>query len=112
MGLRFHGLRLGRETPLPAAPGVVPVDPAIVYREAFSAAARLRVLSARYFSPRSCMHHYPSMAEGNYREYLQRDPVRVKKYFYVLRPVLACRWIEMHGTTPPSVSTPRILTME
>src|SRR6266581_2274938 len=74
----------------------------IVYREAFSAAARLRVLSTRYFSPPSCMHHYLSMAEGNYREYLQRDPVRVKKYFYVLRPVLACRWIEMHGTTPPT----------
>src|SRR6266511_5035085 len=74
----------------------------IVYREAFSAAARLRVLAADYFSPRSCMHHYLSMAEGNYREYLQRDPVRVKKYFYVLRSVLACRWIEMHGTTPPT----------
>ena len=74
----------------------------IVYREAFSAAARLRVLSTRYFSPPSCMHHYLSMAEGNYREYLKRDPVRVKKYFYVLRPVLACRWIEMHGTTPPT----------
>ncbi len=78
----------------------------IVYREAFSAAARLRVLAADYFSPRSCMHHYLSMAEGNYREYLQRDPVRVKKYFYVLRPVLACRWIQMHGTTPPTEFAP------
>jgi uncharacterized protein len=27
--------------------------------------------------------------------------VRVKKYFDVLRPVLACRWIEAHGTMPP-----------
>jgi hypothetical protein len=27
--------------------------------------------------------------------------VRVKKYFYVLRPVLACAWIEAHGTMPP-----------
>jgi predicted nucleotidyltransferase len=47
------------------------------------------------------MHHYFHMAQGNYREYLQGDPVRVKKYFYVLRPVLACRWIAAHGTMPP-----------
>jgi predicted nucleotidyltransferase len=74
----------------------------IVYREAFSVADTLRALSARYFSPRSCMHHYLHMAEGNYREYLQGDPVRVKKYFYVLRPVLACKWIAAHGTMPPT----------
>lgn len=73
----------------------------IVYREAFSVAQRLHSLSSQYFSSRSCMHHYLHMAEGNYREYLQGDPVRVKKYFYVLRPVLACRWIAAHGTMPP-----------
>jgi hypothetical protein len=74
----------------------------IVYREAFSVAETLRRLSSRYFSSRSCMHHYFHMAEGNYREYLQGEVVRVKKYFYVLRPVLACRWIAAHGTMPPT----------
>jgi predicted nucleotidyltransferase len=73
----------------------------IVYWEAFSVTQALRTLSGRYFSSRSCLHHYLHMAEGNYREYLQGDAVRVKKYFYVLRPVLACRWIAAHGTMPP-----------
>lgn len=41
------------------------------------------------------------MAEGNYREYLKGDLVRAKKYFYVLRPVLACRWILDRGTPSP-----------
>ena len=41
------------------------------------------------------------MAEGNYREYLKGDYVKIKKYFYVLRPVLACRWILDKGTPPP-----------
>jgi len=27
--------------------------------------------------------------------------VRVKKYFYVLRPVLACLWVEKYKTAPP-----------
>jgi predicted nucleotidyltransferase len=73
----------------------------LVYREARSAASRMRELSSRHFSARSCLHHYLHMAEGNDREYLRGDTVRVKKYFYVLRPVLACRWIEAHGTMPP-----------
>jgi len=73
----------------------------VVYWEAFSVAQTLRTLSGRFFSCRSCLHHYLHMAEGNYREYLQGDEVRVKKYFYVLRPVLACRWIAAHSTMPP-----------
>ena len=34
------------------------------------------------------------MANGNFHEFLQHDTVRIKKYFYVLRPVLAMQWIE------------------
>lgn len=34
------------------------------------------------------------MARGNYREYLKGDIVWIKKYFYVLRPILAMNWIE------------------
>jgi hypothetical protein len=41
------------------------------------------------------------MAEGNYREYLKGDIVKAKKYFYVVRPLLACHWILEKGTPPP-----------
>ena len=54
-----------------------------------------------YFSSKSGMYHYLSMAYGNYREYLKGDMVRVKKYLYVMRPILACKWILEHGTPPP-----------
>jgi predicted nucleotidyltransferase len=53
------------------------------------------------FSPKACMYHYLHMAKGNYREYLQGEQVKIKKYFYVLRPVLACEWIEKYHTMPP-----------
>ena len=58
-------------------------------------------LMMHYFSSKKTLHHYVSMAEGNYREYLKGDLVRAKKYFYVLRPVLACQWILDRGTPPP-----------
>lgn len=41
------------------------------------------------------------MADGNYREYLKTDMVKVKKYFYVLRPLLAAKWILRTNTPPP-----------
>ena len=48
------------------------------------------------------MYHYLSMAKGNFNEFLKdRDLVKIKKYFYVLRPVLACDWIENEKTFPP-----------
>lgn len=73
----------------------------IVYWEKGSAAQHIRGISPLAFSPRSCMHHYLHMAKGNYREYLQGERVRIKKYFYVLRPILACEWIERTDTMPP-----------
>jgi len=73
----------------------------IVYAEQFSTAQNLRELSEKYFDPKSCMYHYLSMAKGNFKEFLQRERVRTKKYFYVLRPVLACDWIKRTNTFPP-----------
>lgn len=72
----------------------------IVYRET-PFADGLRAVMQRYFSPRRGLNHYLSMARSNYREYLKGDMVRAKKYFYVLRPILACRWILDKGTSPP-----------
>ncbi len=47
------------------------------------------------------IYHYRSMAKTNYRGYLMSDLVPLKKYFYVLRPLLAVRWIETYHTPPP-----------
>ena len=41
------------------------------------------------------------MARGNFRDYLQGEHVKIKKYFYVLRPVLACLWLEKYQEAPP-----------
>jgi predicted nucleotidyltransferase len=54
-----------------------------------------------YFVAKSGLYHYLSTAKSNYREYLKGDIVRLKKYFYVLRPLLACKWILDKGTPPP-----------
>ena len=73
----------------------------IVYREQSSAANRMRELLESFYSPTACKYHYLHMAQKNYRGYLKSDIVRTKKYFYVLRPLLGCRWIELDlGAVP------------
>jgi predicted nucleotidyltransferase len=73
----------------------------IIYRERFSLATRLRELLPEFYSPRACFYHYLHMAKGNVREYLRGDTVWQKKYFYVLRPLLAMRWIDQgRGPVP------------
>ncbi len=73
----------------------------IVYLQKSTFVECLRDLMDEYYSPISCMYHYLHMAENNFRKYLKDEEVWTKKYFYVLRPVLACIWIERgHGVVP------------
>ncbi len=80
----------------------------IVYYKAYSTIDQMKELSKTIFAPHSCLHHYLNMASNNFREYLQGDKVRIKKYFYVLRPVLAARWIEKYDEFPP-LEFPKLL---
>ena len=80
----------------------------IVYRDDLGFADAVRALLPRYYSPVSSLYHFLRMAQRNYREFLQGPEVIVKKYFYVLRPLLAVRWIEQ-GRGPVPMEFARLL---
>ncbi len=85
----------------------------IVYWDRYGVAQRLRDLTPRYYDPLACSYHYLHMAQGNYRGYLQGEHVKTKKYFYVLRPILAIMWLERGlGVVPTefSVMAERLIT--
>lgn len=73
----------------------------IVYLEIGDFTQKLKNLIPRFYSPISSIYHYLHMAQGNNRQYLKGEIVRVKKYFYVLRPIFACIWIEQFKNQPP-----------
>lgn len=73
----------------------------IIYLENGKFAKKLRDLISKFYSPVACLQHYLSMAKGNYKAYLTGQKIKLKKYFYVLRPVFACMWIEDYKTMPP-----------
>jgi predicted nucleotidyltransferase len=69
-----------------------------------------RALLPHVYGTDSGIHHYRSMAKTNYRGYLRAGQVPLKKYFYVLRPLLSVRWIERHGGAAP-LEFERLLAM-
>ena len=72
----------------------------IVYRTT-DAWKQISEVIDKYFLEKAGLYHYLSTARSNYREYLKGETVRLKKYFSVLRPLLACRWILAEKTPPP-----------
>lgn len=77
------------------------LDSPIVYQQQEEAITALRERVPDWFSPLRARWHYLSMAKKNFRGYLQGESVRLKKYFYVLRPLLAVQWIEAGKGAPP-----------
>lgn len=73
----------------------------IVYQQNNGFVNSLKNLMPQYFSLRASMHHYLSMANKVVDEDLSGYQVKLKKYFYALRPVLASRWILERREVPP-----------
>jgi hypothetical protein len=71
----------------------------IIYQQDHTAVSQLWKAAESFYSPLGTWWHYFNMARSNHRGYLRGETVRTKKYLYVLRPLLACQWIE-HEQTP------------
>ena len=77
------------------------LDSPVVYQQDDATVQALKKVIPHWFSPVRARWHYYSMARKNFRGYLQGERVRLKKYFYVLRPLLAVRWVEAGKGVPP-----------
>ncbi len=65
-------------------------------------AASMRDLAERFYSLRAMGHHYLSMIWSNEKSYfVDRTEVRLKKYFYSIRPLCALFWLREREELPP-----------
>lgn len=75
----------------------------IIYREASPAIEELRALAKEWYSPQAVFYHYKHMAQGNYQQYIKgKSPVLLKKYLYVIRPIIALLYLEKYQIIPPT----------
>lgn len=73
----------------------------IKYIERGDFADGIRSLEDQAVNRVALCYHYSHMARSNSREYLFKDQAKLKKYFYVLRPLLAIRYLENFNQPPP-----------
>lgn len=62
---------------------------------------QFRELIKDYFSPKKVLYHYWHMTNRTYKDYLTDEEVRIKKYFYAIRPLLAAKWVVEEQMAPP-----------
>lgn len=75
----------------------------IVYHQHPETMGPLRDMAPDYFKPEAAWYHYRSLCFNTFDRHLQGDSIRLKKYFYALRPILAACWVLDKGTIPPMV---------
>lgn len=73
----------------------------VVYRANEKFLEEINAVMPTYFSGRAMLHHYLSMTKGVFENELVDENVKLKKYFYALRPVLAAKWIVDRSEVPP-----------
>lgn len=83
----------------------------IIYRQFEGFQQSLWEIAKPFFNPISGMFHYLNLARNSLKEARQGDQVRLKKYFYVLRPILAARWIDEKLQAPPMEFRPLLSTL-
>lgn len=82
----------------------------VVYRAEPVLVGAFRDLAAAIPARASAAHHYRRLAERVIARYLREaDEVNLKKYLYVLRPVLALRWLRENASGDPPMDLPGLL---
>lgn len=62
----------------------------------------LRKISKQYFSKVKMVNHYYRIALDHYDNYIRnKDEIKLKKYFYVLRSLSSAKYVLEYNTNPP-----------
>ena len=76
------------------------INSPIIYKET-EEALELRNLANGYFDVKKSVMHYLNMSSTTFNNYLQDDMVKLKKYFYAIRPILAAKYVLENKIQPP-----------
>ncbi len=80
----------------------------IIYQEFSGFREELLRLGAAYLNPRSMIHHYLGICHNSMLTGIEGDQINIKKYFYVLRPLLAAKWLADQRSVPPMQFRPLV----
>ena len=73
----------------------------IIYQEQPRFREQLFSFVEHYFRPVHTINHYRGIAQNSFKAMADEGLMKLKKLFYVLRPILAAKWILQHQSVPP-----------
>lgn len=73
----------------------------IIYMEVDGFRETIIDLCKAYFQPRHSINHYKGIDKNSYINNDLQQEIKLKKLFYVLRPIMAAKWIIQKGEVPP-----------
>jgi len=73
----------------------------IKYKEVDNFSEKILSLCKHYFQARHTVNHYKGIAKNSYISNIINGEIKLKKLFYVLRPLMAARWIIQKNEVPP-----------
>jgi uncharacterized protein len=73
----------------------------IIYIEEKDFKKDLLKTANKYYSLKSSCFHYLAIARNTIQKIIVDDKIIIKKYFYILRPLLSANWIINNKTIPP-----------
>lgn len=77
----------------------------IRYRWDSDACEKLSAFANAFVRPAECTNHYFHLAKRQWERHIEGETnVNLKKYFYVLRPALALRWVRMNPDVLPPMN--------
>jgi len=86
------------------------VQSPIVYTEEPGFRKELLKLCRQYFQPYHAINHYKGISKNSYDGATVGESFKLKKLFYVIRPLLAAKWIIKNQTVPP-MDLPNLLPL-
>lgn len=75
----------------------------IIYQQDSDFIKEINQLLPQYVQAAPLLYHYRGIAHNTLKELDLNGEIRLKKWFYVLRPLLAARWAVQRGGVPPMV---------
>lgn len=84
----------------------------IVYFNNYNFQAELWALHQQYFNPRATTYHYLGLAKNSLKKGFVDGKMDIKKYFYILRPLLAAYWICHQESAAPMEFAPLLAQLE
>lgn len=73
----------------------------IIYHSDSDFLTEFRQLCKAFFQPQKALYHYRGIAKKSFLTLEDNLEIKVKKLFYVIRPLLAAHWILDFGGIPP-----------